>query len=389
MKGYLRSDGRKGIRNIILVSYTVECSHYVADRIVREYSSPDVQLFGFSGCAPNAYATRLMSKILTHPNVGGVLLVSLGCENMDLNYLSETVSSSGRPARVLSIQENGGTRSSISLGLQYLSELVSELSSKTEVVDFTYKDLVVGTICGGSDATSGLTANPSVGLVFDRLSSLGATCIFEEPGELIGCEYMLSSRASSSALSSRLLEVIWKADSYYKRMGCDSFSAGNSTGGLSTIEEKSLGSYCKSGSSEINGIIIPGEEPPCPGLYLMDVVPEGDVKWSFPNPNDNSEIIELISCGCHLILFTTGRGSVVGSAVSPVIKICGNPRTCLRMPDDIDVNAGKIIDGLSGLNDIRDEILLMIEGVCSGVQTKSESLGHHEFYLGYKEFKRC
>lgn len=389
MKGYLRADGRKGIRNIILVSYTVECSHYVAERIVCGSPFQDIQLFGFSGCAPNEYAARLMSVILTHPNVGGVLLVSLGCENMDSHYLSEIVSSSGRPVRVLRIQESGGTRSSISLGLKYLSELVSESSTKTNIVDFTYKDLIIGTICGGSDATSGLTANPSVGLVFDRLSSLGSTCIFEEPGELIGCEHMLSSRASSPELSSRILEVIRKADDYYKRMGCDSFSAGNSSGGLSTIEEKSLGSYCKSGSSEINGIIIPGERPSCAGLYLLDVVPDGDVKWSFPNPNDNSEIIELISCGCHLILFTTGRGSVVGSAVSPVIKICGNPHTSLRMSDDIDVNAGKIISGLSSLNDIRDEILLMVEEVCDGGQTKSEALGHHEFYLGYKEFKYC
>ena len=146
-------------------------------------------------------------------------------------------------------------------------------------------------------------------------------------GELLGCEYELARRAESASVGRKIVNVIHKADAYYKEMGHDSFSAGNATGGLTTIEEKSLGSYCKSGSSTIKGVITPGDKLLCSGLYLMDVVPDGKVKWGFPNPNDNSEITEMIASGAHLILFTTGRGSVVGSAISPVIKICANPIT--------------------------------------------------------------
>lgn len=386
MKGYLRNDGRKGIRNIFLVVYLVECAHHVSREIVSRSGNDDVHLIGFGGCAPNAYASDILTRLCTHPNVGGVLLVSLGCENIDRESLLHEISSSGRPADCIVIQEEGGTSSSILRGLKKLEHLYGEMKSGIIETEFTYNDLVIGCICGGSDATSGFTANPCVGLTYDRLVSLGSACIFEEPGELLGCEYELAGRAVSVSVGERLIDVIHKADAYYKEMGHDSFSAGNAVGGLTTIEEKSLGSYCKSGSSIIKGVITPGEKPPCGGLYLMDVVPDGKVKWSFPNPNDNSEITEMIASGSHLILFTTGRGSVVGSAVSPVIKICANPETYSRMSDDMDINAGKIITEGISIASVSDEVLSKINAVCCGEKTKSEELGHREFHLCYKYF---
>lgn len=387
MKGYLREDGRKGIRNQVLIVYLVECAHYVADEIVRQSGCDNVQSIGFAGCAPNVYASKMLLRLCTHSNVGGVLLVSLGCENMDRKLLAEDIRISGRPVRTVVIQEAGGTLKAIEAGNAFLQEIRMEVANRERLVEFTFSDLIVGTICGGSDSTSGLTANPAVGLAFDELLRYGSTCLFEEPGELIGCEQMLANRAQDEELGNRLLQVIWKADRYYKEMGHDSFSMGNGEGGLTTIEEKSLGSYCKSGSSTINGILYPGDIPVISGLYLMDVVPDGEAKWGFPNPNDNAEIVEMIACGCHLLLFTTGRGSVVGSAISPVIKICANPYTYATMSADMDINAGKVISGETGLKEISSEIIALIEQLCSGSLSKSEALKHREFVLGYKSFK--
>jgi altronate hydrolase len=248
---------------------------------------------------------------------------------------------------------------------------------------------MVGTVCGGSDATSGFTANPAVGKTFDQLIAKGATCIFEEPGELIGCEHLMRQRGATTEIGEQLFQCVRKADAYYKKMGHDSFSEGNAVGGLSTIEDKSLGSYSKSGSHPINGLLYPGDQPPQSGLYFMDVVPDGEALWGFPNVNDNAEIVEMIACGCHLILYTSGRGSVAGSAISPVIKVCGNPRTCQALSEDIDINASRIISEGASLEDISEETIAYIHHIINGNQTKSEALGHREFHLGYKYFDAC
>ena len=170
-------------------------------------------------------------------------------------------------------------------------------------------------------------------------------------------------------------------------MGYSSFAPGNADGGLSTIEEKSLGAYAKSGASTISGLIKPGDIPTKGGLYLLDVVPDGEVRFGFPNISDNAEIAELIACGSHIILFTTGRGSVVGSAISPVIKICANPETYQRMKDDMDIDSGRVLDGKASLDEVGQEIRELITDVCNGAQSKSEELGHTEFILTYKSFE--
>lgn len=148
-----------------------------------------------------------------------------------------------------------------------------------------------------------------------------------------------------------------------------------------------MGAYSKSGSSAISGLIKPGDIPRMGGLYLLDVVPDGDVRFGFPNINDNAEIAELIACGSHVILFATGRGSVVGSAISPVIKVCANPETFRNLPEDMDVNAGRILEGLASLDEVGDEIHHLITRIADGHRTASESLGHQEFVLGYKSFE--
>ena len=385
LRGYLRADGRKGVRNVVAVAYLVECAHHVARAIVTKSDDTEVHLIGFPGCYPNAYALKVMQAITTHPNVGGVLLVSLGCESFNREQLRATIEASGRPVETLVIQENGGTVSTIAKGLQAVARLKA-VASQTPLAPMAVSELVIGTICGGSDGTSGITANPAVGRAFDQLGAEGAACVFEETGELVGCETIMASRAIRPELGVELEKSVQKAEAYYTVMGYGSFAPGNAEGGLTTQEEKSMGAYSKSGSAPIVGILKPGDLPPSGGLYLLDVVPDGEPRFGFPNISDNAEIVELIACGSHLILFTTGRGSVVGSAISPVIKVCANPDTYERMSEDMDVNAGRILQG-ADLDDVGREIYELVQKLASGELSKSEALGHQEFILTYKHFE--
>jgi altronate hydrolase len=383
--GYRRQDGRKGIRDVVVVAYLVECAHHVARRIVDKADDPDVHLIGFPGCYPNAYAGRIMEAVTTHPNVGGVVLVSLGCESFDRERLQAAVAASGRPVELLVIQEAGGTAATIAAGLAAVARVRAAMAA-VERVPMRVDELVIGTICGGSDGTSGITANPAVGRAFDRFVAAGATCIFEETGELVGCEAIMAHRAVTPELGEAIVACVHKAETYYTIMGFGSFAPGNAEGGLTTQEEKSMGAYSKSGSSPISGLIKPGDVPTAGGLYLLDVVPDGEPLFGFPNISDNAEIVEMIACGCHLILFTTGRGSVVGSAISPVLKICANPETGRRLAADMDINAGRILEGEATLDMVGDEIFDAVLGVASGGRSVSEALGHREFILTYKAF---
>lgn len=386
LTGYARSDGRKGVRNVLLVAYLVECAHHVAREIVVPYRDAGAQLIGFPGCYPNDYAQTMMQRLCTHPNVGAVLLVGLGCESFDRRTLAGVIRDSGRATHELVIQECGGTRRTIDNGRQWVEAELKKLARQSRV-EMDPSELCIGTICGGSDAFSGLTANPTIGRAFDGLVGLGATCIFEETGELIGCEQHMADRAVTPALGQALIASAAKAERYYRTLGHGSFAPGNATGGLTTQEEKNLGAYAKSGTSQIAGLLKPGDIPPRGGLYLLDVVPDGEVRFGFPNINDNTEIAELIACGAHVILFSTGRGSVVGSAISPVVKVCSNPQTYHRMKEDMDLNAGAIIEEGRTLDDLGHELIQVTLETAAGAPTASETLGHQEFILGYKHFE--
>jgi altronate dehydratase large subunit len=381
-----RADGRKGIRNVIAVAYLVECAHHVARRIVDKADDADVHLIGFPGCYPNSYADKVMKAVATHPNVGGLVIVSLGCESFNREGLAAAVAASGRPVETLVIQQNGGTAATIAAGLEAVAR-IKAIADAGPRCTMAPSELVIGTICGGSDGTSGITANPAVGRAFDRFVAEGATCIFEETGELVGCENIMADRALTPELGAALVASVEKAERYYTVLGFGSFAPGNAEGGLTTQEEKSMGAYSKSGSSPISGIVKPGDVPPSPGLYLLDVVPDGEPRFGFPNISDNAEIVELIACGAHVNLFTTGRGSVVGSAISPVIKICANPETARRLAGDMDVNAGRILEGTATIDEISAEIYDRTIAIAQGERSVSEELGHREFILTYKTFE--
>jgi altronate hydrolase len=385
MIGYLRQDGRKGIRNITAVVYLVECARHVSQEITWRFRGKPVHMIGFPGCYPNEYAGRMLAKLCTHPNIGAVLLVSLGCEGANRRALLQTIRDSGRMAELIVIQQNGGTLKSIATGAEFVTQALAHLEH-TPQVPLTLADLIVGTICGGSDATSGLTANPAIGVAFDKLVAAGGRAVFEETGELIGLEQFIAKRAATPELGEEILACMRKTVAYYRTLGQSSFALGNAEGGLTTIEEKSLGAYAKSGQSPISGLVKPGDEPPDAGLYLLDVIPDGEVRFGFPNINDSAEIGELIACGSHAILFSTGRGSVVGSAIAPVIKVCANPETFAALEGDMDINAGRILTGEASLETVGAEILDCVTRIASGEKSKSEQLGHQEFVLTYKSF---
>jgi len=382
-QGYLRSDGRKGIRNVILVVYTVECASFVAHAIGRD--EDNVHVIGFPGCYDNQYAIRMILALGRHPNVGAVLTVGLGCEYTQPSKIAQSVRESGRPADSFFIQENGGTATSIALGKQKIAELRAEMQSQVQLVPMSWSDLVVGSECGGSDGTSGLAGNPVVGAFFDLLVDRGGTAIFEEIVEMIGLRPILDARGATPQASEQLRNAYDKTDRYCREVRQYSVAPGNFAGGLTTIEEKSMGAFAKSGTRPIQGVIRVAERPPHNGLWLLDSVPDAHfMQFGYTNPNDTEGIMDLICAGSQIILFVTGRGSVIGSAVSPLIKVTGNSITYNRMRDDMDFNAGRILSGEITLPAAAEELAALVRAVATGQLTKPEALGHREYFLMYK-----
>ena len=381
--GYLRKDGRKGIRNHLLVVYTVECASFVAQEIAK--GEPDVHVIGFPGCYDNDYAIRLMLALATHPNIGGVLSVGLGCEYTQPHRIADKVRQSGRPAEAFFIQEHGGTRTSIALGKEHIASLRARANDGAVKTPMTWADLSIGAECGGSDGTSGLAGNPVVGRAFDRLVEMGGTAIFEETVEMIGLRGLMVSRAATPAAAAELGAAYDKALNYCTAMRQYSVAPGNFAGGLTTIEEKSMGAFAKGGSKPIEGVIRVSERPPHAGLWLLDSVPdEHFMQFGYTNPNDTEGIMDLIAAGSQIVLFITGRGSVIGSAVAPLIKVTGNERTYRNMTEDMDFNAGRVLSGEVTMDEAAGELMELIAEVAAGQPSKPERLGHREFFLMYK-----
>ncbi len=383
-QGFSRKDGRIGIRNKVLVIYTVECSAFVAKEITRISDHMDVECVGFSGCTDNEYAVRLLISLIRHPNVGGVLVVGLGCEYIQPEWLANIAEEEEKNHAWMFIQQEGGTRKSIDKGVVMVKEMLNNLK-KTPRVPMTMSDLVIGAECGGSDYTSGLAGNVVVGRFYDNLVEKGGTAIFEEIVEAIGLIDLLTDRAADEKVREEIKYTYDKALNYCKDVRQYSVSPGNFAGGLSTIEEKSMGAFIKSGTKPIEGVLKVSETPSHPGLWLLDSTPDPYwMQFGITNPNDNEGLMDLISCGSHIVLFVTGRGSVVGSAVSPCIKITGNSETYEKMKGDMDFNAGDVLTGERTLDESAKSLEKMVIDVASGMMTKSEKLGHKEYFIPYK-----
>lgn len=381
--GYLRPDGRKGVRDLVLIIYTVECARHVAHAIAD--GEEQTHVIGFPGCYDNQYAVNLMLALARHPNVGAVLAVGLGCEYTQPRKLAEVARESGRPADWFYIQDQGGTRFSVQHGKQLVRQMRSQLAKSTPRVPMTLAELAIGCECGGSDGTSGLAGNPVVGAFFDRLVDAGGIAIFEEIVEMIGLRDVLANRAATEAARAQVLAAYDKAEAYCRSVRQWSVSPGNFAGGLTTIEEKSMGAFAKSGSRPIQGVIRVAQRPPGPGLWLLDSVPDPHfMQFGYTNPNDTEGLMDLIAAGCQIVLFVTGRGSVIGSPVAPLIKVTGNSYTYQRMQEDMDFDAGRVLSGEVTLDRAAADLGQLVTQIAAGIPSKPESLGHREYFIMYK-----
>ncbi len=362
--GYSRSNGKVGIRNKIVVISSVVCANTVARRVAEKIDN-SVAITHPHGCGQIGRSFSNTFNILaclgSNPNVYGALVIGLGCENLFSNVLAEKIRESKKPVESFNIQDiRGGTIGAIEKGIDICKEFDKE-AKKLNREFFDFSHITLGLECGGSDATSGLTANPTLGIVSDKLVNLGGTSILPEFAEWSGAVHLLSKRAINEEVAEKIKEP-------FKRFPGENRSPGNIDGGLSTPEEKSLGNIAKAGKSPIQGVIKYTEKlGEKKGLWLM-IEPGLDVV----------SMTALAAAGANIIVFTTGRGTPFGSPVAPVIKICGNPKTCEYMANNFDIDASKIITNNKTIEDISVLLWKKLKDVCNGEKTISERLGFEE-----------
>lgn len=387
MKGYKRADGRIGIRNHVEVIYTVKCAEHVAKKIAQKVDG--VQVFGYNSCYPDPYGFRMLSKMGKHPNVYSTIVVRLGCESTPVDKLVEEIRESGKECELLVIQKDGGTLKTIEKGVEIAKKMI-EKAKNVPTVDIDYSDLIIGLECGGSDATSGLAANPVTGIASDLLVEHNGTVILTEIPELLGTEPYLLSKAKNEEVKNKILDGMNRARDLANKLKTFAVSSGNEASGLTTIEEKSLGAMCKAGSKEIVDVIKTAEIPKKPGLYILDKVGTTDTnQLTIYEESDNDGFTTLLASGCQIIIFTTGCGNVVGNVITPVIKVTGNPKKIEIMGDDFDVDASKVILGEEKVECAGKRLFDYITEVASGKKTKAEILGHEEYDVLRKFTRAC
>ena len=383
--GFHRSDGKVGTRNYIGVLTSVNCSGSVA-RFIAEAADRTSLLDAFpnvdgivpivhgTGCGMNsqgeAYDTlfRTLAGYAQNPNFGGILLIGLGCEVMQVADLV-----GGRPIRpdgtlrYMRIQNEGGTAATVDKGLAHLKE-IAELANHCSRQPAPVSALTIGMQCGGSDGYSGITANPALGVASDFLVSAGGTSILSETPEIYGAEHLLTSRATRPEVADQLMERISWWEDYTSRNGGEmdnNPSPGNKKGGLTTILEKSLGAVAKGGTAPLEGVFKFAQQINANGFVFMD------------SPGfDPCSVTGQIASGANLIVFTTGRGSVSGYQPVPCIKLATNTEMFARLEGDMDLNCGDIISADVTLQDKGAELMELLIATASGKKTKSEQLGY-------------
>jgi altronate dehydratase len=386
--GYKRGDGRVGTRNFIAVIASVQCaaqvsrliaSHFTPERL-KKYPNIDgvFALTPDGGCAGSDYTIlrRTLTGMADHPNVAGSIMVGLGCEGNQLEEIFENpgmvpLDIHNQPP-LLEIQALGGSQETIQAGIQAIEDILPRANAIKRSSQPLSK-LTLALECGGSDSWSGITANPLVGLLSDGIVRQGGTVVLAETPEIYGAEHLLTRRAIHKEVGEQLLaKLAWWKD-YTHRMGSsfeDNPTPGNQAGGLTNICEKSLGAIAKSGSTPLTAVYDFAEKINQSGFVFMDT------------PGyDPVSVTGMVAGGCNIVMFTTGRGSVFGFKPSPSIKICTNRTTFQRMSNDMDFNAGRVLDSNKSLDELATELLNLVIGVASGQLTKSDKLG-----LGEIEF---
>jgi altronate dehydratase large subunit len=376
--GYLRPDGRVGVRNHVLVVPTVICSAVVAERIAASIAPIGTALPHLAGCGqlgPDLHVTHdTLAAYCRHPNVGAVLVIALGCEQLVAQYLADTARQAGKPAHIVSIQGEGGTVRATARGIE-IARSLSEEVSRVERIWCSASSIILSVKCGGSDYTSGLASNPVVGRVADHLVDLGGSVVLGEIAEIMGAEHLLAARASSPETAAHLLRVVNRVEAEAMALGLDirgtQPSPGNIRGGLTTIEEKSLGATHKAGErTRLEEVVPYASRITRPGLTVMDT-PGLDVE----------SVTGMVGGGAQVVVFTTGLGTPTGNPVAPVIKITGNARTAQTMADNIDVDVSGVMSEDESLDAAAGRLFSEMLEVSSGRPTAAERLGHREFAI--------
>lgn len=383
-QGYLRPDGRVGTRNYVAIISTVNCSATVTRAIAERFRHglheryPNVDgvipLTHKAGCGARYggpevdQLQRTLAGFARHPNVAAYVIVGLGCE---INQVQDMVTSQGLEGDappLFVIQDEGGLAASVASGVAAVERLLP-LADACRRTTQSAEHLVVALQCGGSDGWSGVTANPALGLAVDTIVRQGGTAVLGETTEVYGAEHLLTRRAASAKAAEDLLERIHWWERHTASLGCEidnNPSPGNKAGGLTTIYEKSLGAIAKSGSTPLNAVY----------RYADRITARGFVHMDTPG-YDPVSVTGQVAGGCNVVVFTTGRGSVFGFKPAPSIKLATNPELYRKMPDDMDVNAGRVLEGAT-LQDVGDDIFERILAVASGEPSKSEAQGAGE-----------
>ena len=370
--GFVRPDGKVGSRNHVAVIPSVVCAADVAQAIVRQVPGT-VGFFHHQGCCqlpPDLdRVTRTLAALGCSPNVGAALVVSLGCEGTDHQQVYEAIRATGKPVEIIHIQELGGPSRGIQAGIDAARRLVCAVSGlQRQPVDVS--NIVMSIKCGASDSTSGMASNCVIGYVADKVVDCGGTVLFGETTGFLGAEHILARRAVSEEVGQKILGIVDAMERRAKSLGCDMRKGqptpGNIAGGLSTIEEKSLGAIMKSGSRPIQGV-----------LEYDDMVTDQKGLWIKDTPGREPEILTGMGCsGAQCMLFSTGRGAPQGFPSMPVVKICGNPHTFEHMREDMDLNAGCIIEGKKSIEEVGEEAFALMLRTLSGAMTKNEAIGY-------------
>ena len=376
--GYRRTDGRVGIRNHVLIIPSVVCANRVA-RGISQLVTGTTWVEHQHGCTQLGDDAALTRRVLvahgTHPNVYGVVVVGLGCETMRAQDIAAGIREAcpDKPLHLVIIQNEGGSVKAMAAGASAAHEMVSG-ASRMERTPSDVSELILGTECGGSDACSGISANPALGVASDLLIDAGGSVILAETTELIGAEHLIAARAVNPQVAARCYDVIKRCEDSAKSMGVDMRGGqptpGNIEGGLSTIEEKSLGCIYKAGTKPLQDIID----------YAMPVTKKGLI-WMDTPGQDIEQITGMVAGGCHFVVFTTGRGTCCGSPIAPTIKVATNTVLYEKMKDNMDVNAGTIITGDESVQQVGRRIYQEMLQVASGKCPRAEILGFNDFAI--------
>ena len=365
--GFTREDGSAGIRNYIAVIPTVFCANEVVAEICKGNAIAR-PLIHNEGCGQVGFDIRIVTKILIgmglNPNSGAVLLVSLGCEGVSIEEVHQAIKKEKKWVEKISIHKSGGMKRTIKEGHRIIKEMSHYLSRQKRVLQ-PFEKMRLAIKCGSSDTSSGIAANPATGKAVDDLIDLGVTVVFGETTELIGAEKILMERCFDDAVRKKLIKIIEDMErgitkTVFEIRGTQP-SPGNIAGGLSTIEEKSLGAISKSGSKTIMDILEYGDRVTGSGLYIMD------------SPGKEDEYLTgVCSCGANIVVFTSGGGAPQGFPLIPVIKVASNPKKVQAMREHVDIDVSGILTGNERLANASQRIKKKIFKVCSGEEVAAE-----------------